>query len=88
MKPKTIQVKGFGFFLGLHLAGFADAGSAWTESSQFTKNFIGGGGFGIRLVVPFINIIRFDFGFGQSGKGMTNHFGIREKADYHRLRVR
>jgi outer membrane translocation and assembly module TamA len=49
---------------------------------------IGGGGFGVRFVVPFGQLVRLDFGFGQSGKGLLPHLGIREKAYYHRLRVR
>jgi len=49
---------------------------------------IGGSGFGIYLIVPYVDMIRIDFGFGQSGAGMLTHFGIREKAQYSRERVR
>ena len=35
-----------------------------------------------------VRVIRLDFGFGQSGKGITPHFGIREKAYNQRRRVR
>ena len=88
LKPKRMRIGGVGFYAGVHIAAFADLGTAWSENADFTRNFIGGGGFGVRLVVPFIDMVRIDFGFGQGNAGLVRHFGIREKAYYQRLRVR
>ena len=77
-----------GFYLGLQLAAFADLSTAWDRGADFTRNMIGGAGFGIRLIIPILDMIRLDFAFGQSGQGILSHFGLREKADYERLRVR
>ena len=63
-------------------------GTAWYRGAEFTRNMIGGGGFGIHFIVPFVDVIRIDFGFGQSGTGILSHFGIRQRADYSRERVR
>jgi outer membrane protein insertion porin family len=88
MAPKSFRVRGFGFYIGVNLAAFADLGTSWDRGSEFARNMIGGGGFGIRLLVPVVDMIRIDFGFGQSGEGILSHFGLREKAEYSRLRVR
>ena len=88
VKRRDISVKGLNVYAGVQLAIFADAGSAWNESEEFSRNFIGGVGFGIRLIVPYVNLVRIDFGFGQSGQGMIPHFGVLEKAVYQRRRVR
>jgi len=87
MKPRDFSVKGLNFYFGLQLAAFADAGTAWNAGSEFTRNFIAGGGFGIRLIVPYVNLIRFDFGFGQSASPIS-HIGVLEKSVYQRRRVR
>jgi outer membrane protein insertion porin family len=89
VKVRDFSVKGLNFYAGVQLAAFADSGSAWNESSEFSKNFIGGAGFGIRLIVPYVNLVRLDFGFlGQSGHDVIPHFGVLEKAVYQRRRVR
>jgi len=88
LAPRAFRVFGIGLYSGIHIAAFGDLGTAWGESDEFTGNFIGGGGFGVRLLFPFIQMFRFDFGFGQHGIRPVPHFGIREKAYYQRLRVR
>ena len=88
LKPRAFRVFGLSLYGGLQVAAFADTGTVWDEGDQFAKNFIGGGGAGLRLIVPFIDMIRIDIGFGQSHGGPFSHIGIREKADYHRRRVR
>jgi outer membrane protein assembly factor BamA len=85
---KSFRVKNFGFYIGLQLAAFGDLGTAWDDGEEFTRNMIGGGGFGIRFILPFVDIIRVDFGFGESGTGMRRHFGIRDKQYFARKRVR
>lgn len=88
MRPRSFRVKRFGFYIGLQLAAFGDLGTAWDRGGDFTGDWIGGGGFGIRFLVPVLDTIRVDFGFGQDGQGLLSHFGLREKADYARMRVR
>ncbi len=87
--PRSWSIKGFTADLGLQLALFGDLGIAWNQGSDFTAdNFIGGYGFGLRLLIPFVNVIRIDFAFGQSGTGINRHIGLGEKADEQRKRIR
>jgi len=86
--PKSFRVYKYSFSIGLQLAGFADLGTAWTHGSEFTRNMIAGGGIGLRVLVPFLDTIRMDFGIGQSGTGIHPHLHIREKAHYSRNRIR
>lgn len=88
VKVRDFSVKGLNFYAGMQLAAFVDSGSAWSESDEFSKNFIGGFGFGIRLIVPYINLVRLDLGFGQPGHSVIPSFGVLEKAVYQRRRVR
>jgi outer membrane protein insertion porin family len=88
MSPRSFRVHGFGFYIGIQLAAFADLSTAWDRGSEFTRNMIGGAGFGIRLIIPILDMIRIDFAFGQSGQGIRSHFGLGEKADYEHFRVR
>ncbi len=88
LPPKAFRVYKFGLYAGLQLAAFADLGTVWSRSSDFTRNMIAGGGFGIRFLVPFVDTVRMDFGFGQSGAGLSHHLHLREKADYSRNRIR
>jgi hypothetical protein len=69
--------------------GFVDAGLAWDESRELALNeSIGGYGFGLRILVPFVNMIRLDFAWGQPGGGMSVYMAIWEKAIMERARVR
>jgi outer membrane protein insertion porin family len=86
--PKTFRIYKFRMYTGLQLAAFADLGTAWTEGIDFTGNMIAGGGFGFRFLVPFVDMIRMDLGFGQSGTGIHPHIHLREKAHYSRNRIR
>ena len=89
VKVHDLAIKKLNFYLGVQLAAFVDSGSAWTESSDFSKNFIGGAGLGLRLIVPYVNQVRLDFGFiGQSGHSVIPALGMSEKAVYQRRRVR
>jgi len=88
LKIRSFRVFGIGLYAGVQVAAFGDLGTAWNDSDDFTRNFIGGGGFGVRLLFPYVRVIRLDFGFGQSGMGISPHFGIREKAYNQRFRVR
>ena len=88
LKVRDLSIKGHNFYAGVQLAAFVDSGSAWNQGEEFSKNFIGGAGFGIRLLVPYVKLVRLDIGFGQSGASMIPHFGVLEKAVYQRRRVR
>jgi len=88
LAPRAFRVFGIALYSGIHVAAFGDLGTAWDRSDEFSGNFIGGGGLGVRVLFPFIQMFRFDFGFAQHGMRPAPHLGIREKAYYQRLRVR
>jgi outer membrane translocation and assembly module TamA len=74
---------------GVDLAVFMDAGIVWDEADQFEwRNVIAGGGVGIRLLVPFIGVMRFDVAMGESGGRLAVHIGGFEKPVRTRQRVR
>ncbi len=88
LHPRLFRVRKYSLYYGLQLAAFADLGTAWSEGEDFTRNMIGGGGVGIRFLVPFLDVIRLDFGFGQAGAGIQPHLHVHEKAHYSRKRIR
>ncbi len=89
MAPKAWKVFGVSFYLGLQVALFSDLGRAWGDSPGFDGDkWVDGYGFGIRLLVPFVDMIRLDFAFGEPGQRLGSHFGILEKAIQQRRRVR
>ena len=89
VKPRVLTFPfGLAFDIGLQLALFGDVGTAWYASEEFDDNFIGGYGFGLRFLLPFVNQFRFDFGFGESGKSFKVHIGAFTKAVAQRFRIR
>ncbi len=69
------------------------AGATSRSKARSTRRFVegfrlGGYGFGLRFLVPFVNQFRFDFGFGESGKSFKVHIGAFTKAVAQRFRVR
>jgi outer membrane protein assembly factor BamA len=76
--------------MGLQLAAFADAGTAWNTSEDFHGNWIGGGGVGARLTIPQVGLVRFDVGMGQFRPDFKVYFhvGGAEKAFAQKKRVR
>lgn len=74
--------------LGLQGAVFVDVGTAWTADEDFHKNWIGGAGVGLRLIVPSIVMVRFDLAVGEEGVGVGLFIGSQEKAVLQRDRVR
>lgn len=74
--------------LGLQGAVFVDVGTAWTAHGDFHENWIGGGGIGLRLIVPSVVMVRFDLAFGEEGAGIGIYIGSQEKAVLQRDRVR
>jgi outer membrane protein insertion porin family len=88
MPPRSGSIFGFSGFLGLQLAAFGDLGTAWNDGNQFMPSFIGGYGFGLRAIIPFVNMVRLDLGWGEAGMGVQVAIGVLEKADMQRRRVR
>jgi outer membrane protein assembly factor BamA len=87
--PKSWSIRGVNAYLGLQLAFFGDLGLAWNRSGEFrADNFIGGCGFGLRLLIPFLDVVRVDFAWGQEGTGLHRHIGLGEKPVEQRKRVR
>ncbi len=89
VEPRVLNLFGLTADVGLQFALFGDLGLAWNEGSEFKKdNLIGGYGFGLRVLVPFVNMFRFDAGFGEPGKSFKVHIGPFEKPVAQRTRVR
>jgi outer membrane protein assembly factor BamA len=88
MTPRSFRLFKFTGYLGLQIAVFGDVGSAWNTRQEFETAFIGGGGVGVRLIMPFVGMIRFDLGGGESGLGLQVHIADQEKAVKQRARVR
>jgi outer membrane protein insertion porin family len=88
IRPRPLTYFGFTASIGLQLAFFTDFGSAWNKSAEFKPNFIVGGGTGLRLIVPYVGLVRFDFGFGQEDPWILFHLATGEKAMRQRERVR
>jgi len=76
--------------MGLQLAAFADAGTAWDNAREFSSHWIAGGGVGARLTIPQVGLIRFDMAMGKLHPKMKVylHIGGSEKAIAQKLRVR
>jgi len=89
MKRRPFKVKGLSLYTGLQFAVFSDFGIAWNDSSEFAyDNFIGGIGIGLRILIPFVDVIRIDFAWGEPDKGIRNYFAVEPKPDRQRRRVR
>ena len=82
-------VFGFNAYAGLQLVAFADVGLAWTDSTDRKwASALDGYGGGVRLLVPFVDLIRIDVAWGEPGRGATAYFGVSLKAARQRQRVR
>ena len=76
------------FAMGLQLGVFGDVGTAWNTDEQFYSNWIGGGGLGLRFLVPVILMLRVDMAIGEDGFKVGLYLGTKEKAVAQRERVR
>ena len=89
VEPTDFTVFGASFYAGLQVAAFTDVGIAWNDADGLsTAQIVDGYGVGLRLLLPFVDIVRIDFAFGQPDKGVQRHFGVLEKATMQRRRVR
>lgn len=75
----------FRVYWGLQFALYGDLGTAWSAASDFSRNFIGGAGYGVRLIIPYAGMIRFDRAIGS---GFRPAYGAGERADLWRERIR
>ena len=82
---RGFRVKGLNVYGGVALAVFGDVGTVWNDEHEFADNAIGGFGVGLRVFVPFIDVLRLDLAFGNGARGAI---GINEKAFAQRNRVR
>jgi outer membrane protein insertion porin family len=74
--------------VGLQLAFFTDTGIAWSRSDEFREErWKTGFGFGLRLLVPGSEMVRFDVGFDSSGD-IRVHLGSLFKWTAQRSRLR
>jgi outer membrane protein assembly factor BamA len=88
IRPVTpLALFGLNLYAGLQLAAFADAGVAWNHRGDGLPP-IGGHGVGLRVLVPFVDLIRFDVAWGEPGQGASACIGISLKATRQRDRVR
>ena len=74
--------------MGLQLALFGDIGTAWYQGSEFSENFIGGVGGGLRLTLPVIVLLRLDVAYARNEFGLKIEIGGAEKAIAQKQRVR
>jgi outer membrane protein assembly factor BamA len=90
LEPRLINLPfGIKYRGGVQATLFGDLGCTWDEGPQFAAgNFIGGGGVGVRLLLPIISMVRFDVGWGQNKGVVRLHIGSWEKAEMARKRVR
>lgn len=89
-QPVTaFSVGGFNLYAGIQAVAFADLGLTWNDGSdRDTSSAIDGYGFGVRLLVPFVDVIRIDVAWGEPGRGASGYFGVSLKATRQRQRVR
>ena len=74
--------------LGLAWALFADSGVAWNHASEFEfGRFQTGIGAGVRLLMPAVDMARFDIAFAEDGDWRF-HFAIYSKMEAQRFRRR
>ena len=74
--------------MGFQVGVFGDVGTAWSTREEFDQNWIGGGGVGLRLLLPGSVMFRFDVAGGESGAGLGLFISGREKAAAQLDRVR
>ena len=84
---RSFTVFGVNLYGGVQAAAFSDVGLAWSGHAS-ASNAIDGYGVGLRLLFPFVDVVRMDLAWGEPGGGARFSFGINLKADKQRERVR
>lgn len=85
---RNFRVFGISLYGGLGAAVFGDLGAVWSDPDELADRFIGGGGIGLRVVFPFVNLIRLDLSFGEPDGHGRFQLGVNEKFVAQRNRVR
>ena len=63
---RSVSVAGVNVYAGLQLAGFGDLGLAWNDRDDLTGSpALDGYGAGLRVQVPFVDLIRLDVAWGE-----------------------
>jgi outer membrane protein assembly factor BamA len=88
MDHKAWRIWFFKFALGFQLGVFGDVGTAWSNRDAFHRNWVAGGGAGLRLLMPASVMFRFDLAAGEEGIGVRFFISGKEKAVAQRDRVR
>jgi len=88
LKPRLFSYFGINLKMGVQVALFADFATAWCDDDGFQKSWISGGGAGIRLIIPYVDMIRFDVSYGEGGIGLSMNVATQEKPDRQLQRVR
>jgi outer membrane protein insertion porin family len=84
---RSFTVFGLNLYGGIQAVAFSDVGLAWNDRFS-ASDAIDGYGAGLRLLFPFIDVLRMDLSFGEPGGGTRFSFAIMLKADKQRDRVR
>jgi outer membrane protein assembly factor BamA len=85
----AFSIGGFNLYAGIQAVAFADVGLTWNDDVDLEpSSAIDGYGFGVRLLVPFVDVIRVDVAWGEPGRGASAYFGVSLKATRQRQRVR
>jgi outer membrane protein assembly factor BamA len=89
-EPRDITLfKKFAFYAGLQVALLADVGLTWDDGDRIDSDkVIGGIGAGIRILLPYIDVVRFDVAYGDSGGTVSLHVGGYEKVKKQRDYIR
>jgi len=89
MEPRFFPLFGLNITVAVLAAAFVDSGIAWHEAEEFKRsNFLTGYGLGLRFLVPFVDMVRLDLGWGEENGGAAFTVGVRAKPFMSRRRVR
>jgi len=86
---RAFSVAGLNLYAGLQLVAFGDLGAVWNDRSDSGSSpALDGYGFGLRVLAPFVDVIRLEVAWGEPGRGVAAYFGVSLKAARQRQRVR
>ena len=77
---RAFTVAGLNLYAGLQLVGFGDLGLAWNDASDPEASpALDGYGFGLRVLVPFVDVIRLDVAWGEPDRAPPPTSACRSK---------